>query len=480
MYEKTLGSGKGQLIRQFISETSLIVLIAMIAGVILAQASSSLLGYISYVPNEWPFLSQPVIWLFLIGTSVLIIVMAGLYPAVSLANYRPVQAFSDVNNQGLNNRAFLRKSLIILQFVIAQGLIIGAIVTILQLDYIRSKDLGFNENLVYTFVYNTDSLTVARQKGLKTRLLQIPEVELASLSSDQPLSGNTWESNFSFDTRPEDEDFDISMKFCDKDYQSTYGLRLAAGRWLSPSDTIKEAVVNMTLLERLGIVNPSEIIGKNLTLGRSRVIPIVGVVEDFHTHSLHEEHTPLMLSSRKIFYSHAGLKIRPGSDLGAAVKAIQNVFDEVLPEQVMYSSFLDEDIVEMYEDDTRLSNASKGFGLIAILISCLGLFGLATHATTQRVKEIGIRKVLGASLGSILALLTKDFLKLVLFGLLLAGPLAWYLMSNWLDNFAYRVNIHWWIFALTGLIAVAIAFLTVSFQSIKAALANPVESLRNE
>jgi ABC-type antimicrobial peptide transport system permease subunit len=269
------------------------------------------------------------------------------------------------------------------------------------------------------------------------------------------------------------------MKFCDEDYQKTYGIELLAGKWFSHSDTMREAVVNMTLLRKLGVNTPEEAVGQKLRLGSNRMMDIVGVTEDFHTHSFHQEHEPLLMTTRKEYYWEAGLKIRP-DNIGSTTTAVQAVFDRVLPEQVFNGRFLNEEIARFYEDDARLAATCKAFGLLAILISCLGLFGLATHAAAQRIKEIGIRKVLGASVAGIVGLLSKDFMKLVLIALVLAAPLAWFLMKRWLDDFVYRIDIPWWVFAVTGLIAVAIAFLTVSYQSIRAALANPVKSLKSE
>lgn len=477
---KTLGSMRGQLIGQFMSETGLIVVGAVFLGIAIATACSPLLKYISDVPDTLPFLSQPIIWIFLAGTTILVTLLAGLYPALALAGFEPVRALkNNVSNSRFGGVA-IRKSLVVLQFVIAQGLIIGAIITILQLDYIRSRDLGFSDDLVYTFGFNNDSTTVARQTALKQRLLAIPTVEAVSLNSDQPLSGNTWSSNFRYSTRPEDEPYGITLKMADADYQKTYGMELVAGRWVAPSDTMREAVVNETLLKKLGIANPEEVLGEHITIWGSRKLPIVGVTKDFHTHSLRQNHLPLMIITDKTLYSETGVKIRPGSDITSTTAAIKAAFDEVLPEQVFTGSFLDENIAQFYEDDNRLAATCKAFGVLAILISCLGLFGLATHAAAQRIKEIGIRKVLGASVSGILSLLSKDFLTLVLVALVVASPIAWLLMNKWLDNFVYRITISWWVFVVAGILAVLIAFVTVSFQSIKAALANPVKSLRNE
>ena len=476
---KTLGGRQGQLISQFMSETGLIVGISVLLGAGIAYFSAPLLKRVSDVPDQLPFLSNPMVWGFLGLTAVLVTLLAGLYPSISLAGYEPVKAIRKNVTQGRAGGAALRKSLVVLQFMIAQGLIIGAMITILQLDYIRSRDLGFNKELVYTFSFNSDSASIARQEALKQRLLQIPAVELVSLNSDQPFSGNTWSSNFRYGTHPEDEPFNIDLKFCDADYQKTYGIKLLAGKWMAPSDTMREAVVNMTLLRKLGIADPEEVVGQNIRLGGRRMLRISGVAEDFHTHSLRQEHEPLLMSTRKEFYWEAGIKIRP-DNITSTTAAIKSAFDEVLPEQIFSGRFLDERIARFYQDDNRLSATCRGFGFLAILISCLGLFGLATHAAEQRVKEIGIRKVLGATVSGILALLSRDFLKLVMIALVLATPIAWYAMNTWLNNFVYHISIGWWVFVFAGLMAVLVAFLTVSYQAVRAALANPIKSLRSE
>lgn len=478
---KTLGSGRRELVGQFMSETGIIVALAVLLGVNLAAICAPLLKYVSDVPDEVPFLANPLVWGFLATVSVVVTLLAGLYPSLALASFKPVTALRSKVGQSRLTGAPLRKSLVVLQFVIAQGLIIGAIITLLQLDYIRSRDLGFSKDLVYNFGVGTDSSAMARHKGLKQDLLQIPSVEAVSFSSDQPLSGNTWDTNFKFASRPEDENYAITMKFCDADYQKTYGLRLLAGKWFEPSDTMRQGVVNMTLLRKLGINDPQEAVGQNLYLGggRNRPIEITGVAEEFHSHSLHQEHLPLLLTTRSEFYWDVGVKIRPG-DIAGTVAAVQQSFDKVMPEQVFEGRFLDDSIARFYQDDDRLSATCKGFGLLAILISCLGLFGLAAHAAQQRVKEIGVRKVLGATTAGIVGLLSKDFLKLVLIALVIAAPLAYFFMDKWLDDFAYRIEIKWWVFVLAGVVAIAVSFFTVGYQSVKAALANPVKSLRSE
>ena len=404
--------------------------------------------------------------------------LSGLYPAIRLSKFQPVEALkSKVSTESFGGVS-LRKGLVVTQFVIAQALIIGAIITINQLDYMQTKDLGFAKDLVYTFSFNVDEATLNKQNALKQSLLQIPNVETVSFSSDQPLSGNTWDTNFSYSSRPEREKFNIAIKFADEDYKNTYGLKLLAGRWLEKSDTMKNCVLNSTTLKKLGVDNPEEAIGKTITLGR-QIVPIIGVTEDFHTHSLHKEHLPLIMVNRKEYYWEAGVKIRP-TDIKGTVAAIKKSYDAILPEQVLVGSFLDEDIAQFYKDDARMASTCRGFSLLAILISCLGLFGLATHTANQRIKEIGIRKVLGASISGIVGLLSKDFLKLVLIALVIAGPIAYLFMKQWLNNFQFRIDIGWSVFVLSGLIALFIAFATVSVQAIRAAVANPIKALKSD
>lgn len=475
---KTLGSSRTELIGQFMSETGIIVLISVILGTNLAVLCAPLLKYVSDVPDDIPFLSQSAVWLFLGSIALIITLLAGLYPALKLSGYQPVKALNNNVSSEASGGAAVRKSLVVLQFAVAQALIIGTMITILQMDYIQSRDLGFSKDLVYTFGYNTDSLTIARQSILKQTLSQIPAVEAISMTADQPLSGNTWMTNWRFGERPEDEPYALSIKMADSDYAKTFNLQMAAGRYLMPSDTMREGVLNETAVRKLGYKNPTEAIGQIFTIGRHSV-KLVGVVKDFHTHSLKAEHEPTVLTTSKNDYSEIAIKIRTG-DVANTIAAIQTGFDKVLPEQIFNGAFLDEKINRFYEDEQRLSATCRGLGLLAILISCLGLFGLATHAATQRVKEIGIRKVLGASVTGIISLLSKDFLKLVVIAMVIAAPVAWWLMNGWLEDFAYRVNVEWWVFVAAAFVAVTIAFLSVSYQSVRAALMNPVKALRSE
>jgi len=475
---KTLGSDRRQLIGQFMGETALVVSAGAVLGAILAHFLAPLLSYVSDVPSDFPFFSNPQIFVFLALLVLVVTLLAGFYPSIVLASFSPALALYGRRNNQANTGITLRKALVILQFVIAQGLVIGAVITLLQLDFIHNRDLGFKQDLIYTFPIGIDSSSLSRQSALRSTLLAQPDIAAVTYSSDLPFSGNTWSSNFKYGSRPEDETYPVTMIFGDVDYPEVFGLELVAGRWVMPSDTIRQVVINETLVHKLGIQNPEEVIGQSLVLGRKRT-EITGVVKDFNTHSLYNEMLPLAISTFKDYYWSVGVKIKPG-DVNGTIRGITQAFDQVYPEQVFEGRFFDDSIQEFYENDQRLSRTCKAFGLLAILLACLGLFGLITHIVQERIGEIGVRKVLGASIQSIVGLLSLDFIKLVLIALVIASPLAWYLMHRWLQNFVYHIDIKWWVFGVTGLVAVLIAFVTIGFQAIRAALANPVDSLRSE
>lgn len=476
---KSLGGSRGQLMRQFMGETTLLVLFSVALAAALAAALAPLLKHISEVPDALPFFSNPVIWAFLLALTLVVSLLSGFYPAMVLAGFNPIKALKSNTSPKSAGGGTLRKSLVVLQFVIAQGLIVGTLITVSQLDFIRKMDLGFQPDLVYTVNVSYDSSSAPRFETFKQQLLQLAGVESVGYGSDVPSSGNTWSSNFALGRGAQDALFNTSIKYCEPDYFKTYGLKMAAGRIPAPSDTMREAVVNRTLLRKLGIQDLNEVLGKELRLGGRRWMTIVGVVEDFNSHSLHQELEPITMTTRKELYYVAGIKIHP-ENMNATTTSIQKLFDRTFPEQVFDGQYFDESIAEFYRDENRFSLTCKGFAVLAIFISCLGLFGLASLIAVQKTKEIGIRKVLGASVGSVVGLLSRDFLILVLIAFALAAPLAWWGMNRWLEDFVYRVNIGWYLFAITGALAIVVALAAIGFQAVRAALANPVESLRSE
>ena len=477
---KTLGSSRGQLMLQFLGETTLTVLLAVTLGAGLAILLTPFLGQVSDVPGSLPFLSDPSILIFLVALTAGVSGLAGFYPALVLAGFDPVEAIRNNINARSVGGVSLRKILVFSQFCIAQALIIGTLITVSQMNYIRQLDLGFEPDLVYTVAgLNSDSVGLTRLEVFKQQLLAIPGVKSVSFGSDVPSSGNNWNTNFAYGHRPEDAPFSTSTKMADADYLKTYGFRILAGRAQTTSDTAREYVVNMTLLKKLGVTDPNQAIGQELRLGGGQWKPIVGVVGDFNANSVREPLKPIVILCRKKFYDIAGIKISP-ENAASTTAAIRQVFDRLFPEKVYLGRFFDERIAEFYRDEQRFTAICKGFAALAIFISCLGLFGLASLLAAQKTKEIGIRKVLGASVINMVGLLSKDFLLLVALAFLLAAPLAWWGMRGWLENFAFRTTLSWWIFAGTAGIALAVAFITISFKAVRAALANPVNSLRNE
>ncbi|HET9280205.1 MAG TPA: FtsX-like permease family protein, partial [Flavitalea sp.] len=357
-------------------------------------------------------------------------------------------------------------------------LIIGTIVAVSQMNYVHNAELGFNKEALLIINTKADSVVQSRQNAFKEKLLQMPGVQAVSFSSDVPSSDNNWSGNFSFDHRP-DEKFNIYRKACDEDYFKTYGLQIVAGRIFEKSDTAKEIVVNETLVKKLAVKNPPDVVGKEIRSGRSGWKTIVGVVKDFNTNSLREDVKPLMLFQRKDRYNVTGIKLR-SSNIPKTKTAIEATWNQYFPEYAYTSSYMDENITRFYEQEDQLSFLYKIFAGIAIFISCLGLYGLVSYMAVQRTKEIGIRKVLGGTITHILWIFSREFFVLLGIAFLVSVPVAWWLMNNWLQDFQFRVSISPWIFIISILISVLVAALTVGYRSMRAAVMNPVKSLRSE
>ncbi|MCF2488301.1 ABC transporter permease [Dyadobacter sp. CY347] len=474
---KVLGSGRSELMRQFLSETVLIVGFAVVLGVVIAMLSMPLLGKISRVPAELPVVQNPQLWFFIGALAIIVSFVAGFYPAVVMSGFRPIEAIkSKIANRSLGGVS-LQKTLIIVQFGISQILVVGTIVTIAQMKYIGNLDLGFVKEGVYSV--NLDEAYQTRFETLRNELLQSPDISSVSFSSDVPSSDDNWSGNFAFDNKGKDEDFQLFNKFADHHYFQAYGLEFAAGGPYQAGDSIGSCVVNETFLQKVGIKDPQQAIGKNLRMGGGDWQPIVGVVKDFKANSARDAAKPIMIMPMPKYYWLAGIKIET-KNVSRAVGEIEKIYARVFPEVTLQGKFFDQSIEEFYNQDRQLSLLYQIFAGLSIFIACLGLFGLATFMAQQRMKEIGVRKVLGASVTSIVGLLSRDFLLLVFIAIVLASPLAWYFMNKWLQDFEYKITISWWMFAVSAVTAILIAFTTVSFQSIKAALMNPVKSLKSD
>jgi ABC-type antimicrobial peptide transport system permease subunit len=396
-----------------------------------------------------------------------------------LSGFDPVIAIkSEVSTRNLGG-VQLRKGLVVFQFVIAQALIVGAIISLQQMRFIQNIDLGFRKDLIYIFPMDNTSESRTRMHRLKEQILLESGVESMTMTNLPPASNGSWQTNFSIGRGTTDQPFNTSYLLCDEDFQKTFDLQLLAGKWYKPSDTITGYVINETLMRKVGISDPQDAVGKELRLENDPWFPVVGVVKDFHSKPLQSGFEPLVLASYLSQYAGAGVKIQP-ININSTIAGIKKIFDETYPEQIFRGSFFDETIADFYASEDRFARSCSGFSLLAIIISCLGLLGLSAHSAQRRRKEIGIRKILGATTGSVVGLLSRDFIALVLISLIIATPLTYFFMEKWLQDFAYRVNIQWWVFCLTGFLVIGIAFVAVSFQSIRAALINPVDSLRNE
>lgn len=474
---KVLGGNRLQLMGQMMGETAVIVFIASMLGTTIAFFCVPYLDQFISLPEKLRFFNGKVLG-FIGLLFVLITIFSGFYPSLVLSGFKPALAIKNKINSATIGGISLRRGLVVLQFAISQLLIIGTIVALSQMKFIRNEDLGFKKEAVLVLSTNADSAVISRQKAFKNELLTQKGIQAVSFSSDMPSSQNTWSTNFAFDGR-DDEDFEVSLKFADADYFKTYGFLFVAGKGISVSDTMNEIVINETLVKKLGLKDPADAIGKNIRIGGGRWKPVAGVVRDFKPNTLREKISPIVISSRSRFYGVTNIKLST-SNLVGMEENIQRTWDKFFPEYVNKSEFMDETIKKFYKQETQLTKLYQFFAMLAILISCLGLYGLVSFMAVQKTKEVGIRKVLGASVSSIVMLFSKEFTMLIFVAFLIAAPLAWYLMSKWLSNFVFKIDMGAWIFITAILLSIFIAWITVGFKAVRAALVNPVKSLRTE
>lgn len=474
---KTMGSENSQLIKQFMTETMVLVGFSILVGMLLAYLSLPLLSSMFDYPTEAKPFSESFLWLFVLAIFLIINVFSGIYPSLILSSFTPLDAFRQKVKVGFTKGMSLRQGLIVFQFSIALIMMFGTLVNFEQMRFIENMETGYIKEGVYTFAMDTEYRS--RYVTFKNKLKQLPEVQSVTMSNDEPSSQNNWQSNFAYDNAAKDADFDVNMKFADSDYFETYGLKIIAGKPYSSTDTLKKFVVNETLLRKLGVKNPETAIGKMIRMGGWDPFPIVAVVKDYQVGSAKDEIEPILTTIAPKYYWNSGVKLS-ATNLSATVEKIEKVYNEVFPEVVFSGDFYENKLRNYYKEEQQLGLLYRIASILAIVISCLGIFGLATFVAEQRIKEIGIRKVLGATMLNITGLLSKDFLKLVLISMIIAFPVAYYFMNAWLQDFKFSNGIQWWYFALVGILAIAITVVSVSYQAIKAAKMNPVKSLKTE
>ena len=426
---------------------------------------------------------NPILSLFLLLSALLVTFLSGAYPGLVLAGFKPVLALSGRLAQRHIGGFSLRRVLVVGQLALSQLLIIGIIVITNQMRYARQANLGFvKEGIVMMPLPIQDNAGrhSAKMSTLKSRFLQLPGVEKVSFCYQAPADQGINATTVRFGGRPEDENFMIVTKDADEEYVPTFKLTILAGRNIIHSDTTNEFVLNEAALKALNLKTPREAIGQMLYTSKGRRKgPIVGVMKDFHNESFRQSIPPICIRSDVGSYLSCAVRINLSS-AKTSLPAMEKIWGETFPEFIYSYQFLDQRIADFYALDELMLTLLSVFALIAIFIGCLGLFGLVSFMVAQKTKEIGVRKVLGASVPSILWLFGQEFVRLTLIAIVIASPVAWYVMNKWLQNFQYKIEIEWWMFSGAGLLAVGIALLTVSFQSVKAALMNPIKSLRSE
>lgn len=474
---KVMGSSSGQLAGQVFSETLLLVSLSAIAALGLAYLSLPYLKYLVQIEGTLT-LFRPWNMAFLCCVIIVTTFLSAAYPASVLSRFKPIEAMRNkINTTKLGNLS-LRRVLVVFQFCFSQILIIATIIALRQMHYVQNADLGFNKESIILLHGNNDSASVVRLDAFKRSLLTIPGVSAVTCSFDPPSSGNNWNSNFGFDQSSIDKDFFPDLKFADADYAKTYGLKMKAGRFYN-NDSLPELVINETLCRKLGFQDPSTIIGKTLRIGGGKWQTVVGVVKDFKNNSLRDDIHPTIISKVKKFYALTGIKLQTAA-FSDKMDAIRKTWDSYFPEYAFNAEIMDEVISRFYEQEQRMSTLYKVYASLAILISCLGLYGLVSFMAVQKTKEVGIRKVLGASLTDILFLFSKEFTILVIIAFLIAVPAGYYMMQNWLERFVFRINPGVGVFILAIALSLLLAWITVGYKAIKAAMANPVNSLRSE
>ncbi len=470
---KTLGSRRPQLIAQFLGEVFLISLAALVMAVIIARLMEPYLDRLIGTHLTTNFLSDPAIAIFLTGTLITTTLLSGFYPALVLSGFHPIQALkSKIRTGGVT----LRRGLVVFQFSIAQTLTLGTIILLSQMNLFRNTPLGFKKDAIINISNPDDSASLSKIDALRNQLKAVQGVKDVSFSFASPSDNHNWTSDFKFDHSSQKSNFEANLKWADPEYFSLYNIPFVAGHAYEPTDTVRGFVVNQTFLKKVGIRDPNEALGKEINFWDNTRGPIVGVVKDFNSRSLHTEMQPVAMAAWKALYQTLNVKIEGTGSL----PKIESIWKETYPAYVYQYEFLDKKLESFYKDDDRLSQLYKLFAGIALFISCLGLYGLVSFMAVQRTKEVGIRKVLGATVMNIVYLFSREFTILVGLSFLIAAPIGWYLMHRWLQQFSYRVHPGVTAFGATLLGSMVIAWLTVGYKSIKAALASPVKSLKAE
>ena len=485
---KTMGSSRTQLVTQFLSETFLITLFAVIISIGLAPLILKLFSDFVAPGVKADYIHQPGIFLFLFVLTVVVGILSGFYPALMLSGYKPVLVLKNQAQSGSSKtrNAWLRKSLTVSQFVIAQFFIMATMLVSKQIYYVLHKDLGFKKDAIIFAETPYKTRKAATNMVMANKLRSLPGVAMVSVGFEPPSSDGTSTTNMVYKDGKKDITTPVELKFADENYIKLYHIKILAGRNIMASDTGSGLVINEKFARALGFTNPNDAMGK-VFASNGKNLRIVGVVADFYTHSLQSPISPvaILAAGNGNFYNgviHIALKPETagGGEWQKTMAAMGKIWKEMYPDDDFNYQFYDKSIEQFYGQEKQTSTLLSWATGLSILISCLGLLGLAIYTTGQRTKEIGVRKVLGASVTQIVRLLSTELILLILLAFVIVAPLAWWAMNKWMDNYADKTTISWWIFAASCTGMLFVALFTSGFQTVKAAVANPVKSLRSE
>lgn len=474
---KAIGSTRMQLFWQFMSETGLIVLFSTAIGLAAAYFALPALNTLLGVNLTMQAAGSVMFYGFLAALMLVVAFLSGAYPGLMLSGFRPAESLKGMGTGQKAGGFSLRRLLVGTQFAISQMLIIGAVTVTAQMEYTRKADLGFQREGIVT-VPIPGRYDAAKQNTLRQQLGSVAGVESVSLCSQPPASDNNWNSRIRLEGRSDQENWEVNLKSQDDRYLETFGLKLVAGRNLERSDTVRELLVNEEFVRKLGLASPEEVLGKKVFDG-NRGFPVVGVVKNFHNRSFHEAIHAQVLMSDAGDFDNCALRLHMQTQK-TALAAVEKIWSGLFPDYFFEYEFMDTRLAKFYEQESIVLQLMRLFAGIAVFVGCLGLYGMAAFMVARKRKEIGIRKTLGATVAGVLWLFGKEYTRLLLVAFVLSVPLAWWAMNRWLDNYTFRISLGAGIFGLSLLLTFVVAALTVGFQSVKAALANPVKSLRSE
>lgn len=474
---KVLGVGRMELVRKFIGETAILTLISFLIAIPLAKILHPAIEEMVGFSFDFILLGDPTFWLFAAAVASIIILLAGLYPAFFMSRFDPMSALRSGNSGSQSKGSWLRKSLVVFQFMISQVLLIGLFIVQSQLGYFLQADMGFDkEGVVIAQLPQGDE---AKAAPLKDAWLTIPGVITASRANSSAASQGRWMTSFMFEGMDPDDQPTTEMKMADADYLKTFGFELLAGRNYFASDSSREILVNEMLISKMGITDPEDAIGKTISASREGGERIVGVIKDFFATSMYENINPVFIMQNEEQYFTLNAKINV-DDISNTMKQMEEAWAEIYPNDPLEIAFMDESIRQFYDREQRLSEIITWFAVIALFIGGIGLFGLITYVVNQRQKEIGVRKVMGASFKDLIYVISRDFVILLCVAFVISAPLSWYFGNQWLEDYLFRIDIEPAIFAFAFVSSLAVALISIAQKCWQATRVNPVETLRNE